>query len=109
MKIRELHDAFNADQSAAEEKYLGKILRAEGVSVYTGQSRYGTPVIEVADVAGGTHIATFVLPYDKRIRESFRRLKTIRIGAVVTVSGECRLYDKHDDYIVFKQCEVLNG
>ncbi len=109
MQIRELHSAFNTDQPAAERKYLGKIVQAQGVSLYVGESRYGTPIIEVSDVADGIHIATFVLPYDDRRMQSFKRLKSVRLGTTVVVSGECRLYDKHDDYIVFKQCEILNG
>ncbi|MFF3890486.1 hypothetical protein [Streptomyces sp. NPDC001914] len=107
MKIRDLHDEFTADRAAAERAYYGKYLTLEGISVRTGESQYGTPVVEVSDVDGGPHIATFVLPFDHRIKESFRLVRSVPLGVTVTVKGECRVFSEDGTVLVIKDCELL--
>lgn len=107
MNIRDLHDEFTADRATAERAYYGKFLTLEGVSIRTGESVYGTPVVEVSDVAGGRQLATFVLPFDHRIKESFKIVRSVPLGVPVTVRGECRVFSEDGTVLVIKQCEVL--
>jgi len=107
MNIRDLHDEFTVDRHAAEPKYYGKFLTVEGVSIRTGKSRYGTPVVEVSDRAGGPQLATFVLPFDHRIEDSFRQVHGVPLGVTVIVTGECRVFSADGTVLVFKECELL--
>ncbi|WP_443064917.1 OB-fold protein [Streptomyces sp. NBC_00576] len=107
MKIRDLHNEFAADRAAAERAYYGKFLTLEGISIRTGESQYGTPVVEVSDVPGGPHLAIFVLPFDHRIKESFRLVRSVPLGVTVTVRGECRVFSEDGTVLVIKECELL--
>ncbi|MFC9876175.1 OB-fold protein [Nocardia salmonicida] len=104
MNIRDLYNEFTADAAAAELAYYGKFLTLEGISIRTGESRYGTPVVEASDVPGGLQLATFVLPFDHRKEESFRLVRSVPLGVPVTVRGECRVFST---VLVIKQCELL--
>ncbi|MFD4430890.1 hypothetical protein [Nocardia sp. NPDC058497] len=107
MKIRDLHNEFTADRAAAERAYYGKFLTLEGISIRTGESRFGTPVMEVSDVPDGPHLAIFVLPFDHRKKESFRLVRSVPLGVTVTVRGECRVFSEDGTVLVIKQCELL--
>ncbi|MBK3568357.1 MULTISPECIES: hypothetical protein [unclassified Streptomyces] len=107
MKIRDLHNEFTADRAAAERAYYGKFLTLEGISIRTGESQYGTPVVEVSDTPGGPHLAIFVLPFDDRIKESFRLVRNVPLGVTVTVKGECRVFSEDGTVLVIKECEIL--
>ena len=107
MKIRDLHNEFTADRAAAARAYYGKFLTLEGISIRTGKSRFGTPVVEVSDVEGGPLLAIFVLPFDDRIKESFRLVRGVPLGVTVTVKGECRVFSEDGTVLVIKECELL--
>jgi hypothetical protein len=108
MKIRDLHNKFTADRAAAARAYYGKFLTLEGISIRTGKSRFGTPVVEVSDVEGGPLLAIFVLPFDDRIKESFRLVRGVPLGVSVTVKGECRVFSEDGTVLVIKECELLS-
>lgn len=107
MKIRDLHNEFRADRAAAERAYYGKFLNLEGISIRTGKSQYGTPVVDVSDTPGGPLLAIFVLPFDHRIRESFRIVRGVPLGVPVTVKGEVRVFSEDGTVLVIKQCQIL--
>jgi tRNA_anti-like len=107
MKIRDLHNKFTADRTAAERAYYGKFLTLEGISIRTGKSQFGTPVVEVSDVVGGPLLAIFVLPFEDRIKESFRLVRRVPLGVTVTVKGECRVFSDDGTVLVIKECELL--
>ena len=108
MKIRDLHNKFTADRAAAARAYYGKLLTLEGISIRTGKSRFGTPVVEVSDVVGGPLLAIFVLPFDDDlIKESFRLVRGVPLGVTVTVKGECRVFSEDGTVLVIKECELL--
>lgn len=108
MKIRDLHNEFTADRAAAERAYYGKFLTLEGISIRTGESQYGTPVVEVSDVPDGPLLAIFVLPFDHRIDESFELVHAVPLGVTVTVKGECRVFSEDGTTLVIKQCQLLS-
>lgn len=64
-------------------------------------------MVEVSDVPGGTYLAIFVLPFDHRIKDSFRIVRSIPLGVTVTVRGECRVFSEDGTVLVIKECEVL--
>jgi hypothetical protein len=107
MDIRDIHDEFTANRDTAERTHYGKILTVSGISIRTGESRYGTPVVEVSDVPEGPHLATFVFPFDHRIDESFRLVRSVPLGVTVTVQAECRVFSEDGTVLVFKECELL--
>ena len=79
----------------------------EGVSIRTGASEYGTPVVDVSDVAGGFHLAIFVLPFDHRLMKSFKLVRSVPLGVTVTVQGKCRVFSEDGTVLVIKQCKIL--
>jgi hypothetical protein len=107
MNIRDLHNEFAADRSAAERAYYGKFLTLTGISIRTGESQYGTPVVDVSDAPGGQHLAIFVLPFDHRKAASFRRVRSVPLGVAVTVKGECRVFSEDGTVLVIKECKIL--
>lgn len=107
MKIRELHNEFAADRTSAEHAYYGKFLTLEGVSIRTGKSQYGTPVVEVSDIPEGPILAIFVLPFDHQIKESFRLVRSVPLGVTVIVKGECRVFSEDGTVLVIKECKLL--
>jgi hypothetical protein len=107
MKIRDLHNEFTANRAAAARAYYGKFLTLEGISIRTGKSEYGTPVVEVSDVKGGPLLGIFVLPFDYRIVKSFRLVRGVPLGVTVTVKGKCRVFSDDGTVLVIKECELL--
>jgi hypothetical protein len=107
MDIRDLHNEFTANRRAAERAYYGKILTVNGISIRTGESQYGTPVVDVSDTPEGPHLAIFVLPFDHRIDDSFRLVRSVPLGITVTVKGECRVFSEDGTVLVFKECQIL--
>lgn len=107
IKIRDLHKEFTVNRAAAERAYYGKLLTLEGVSIRTGASEYGTPVVDVSDVAGGFHLAIFVLPFDHRLMKSFKLVRSVPLGVTVTVQGKCRVFSEDGTVLVIKQCKIL--
>jgi len=107
MDIRDLHNEFKANRRAAERAYYGKFLTLTGISIRTGESQYGTPVVDVSDTPGGPHLAIFVLPFDHRIEDSFRLVQSVPLGVTITVKGECRVFSEDGTVLVIKQCDIL--
>jgi hypothetical protein len=109
MDIRELHDAFTSDGGKAEHNYLGKDVTVVAYVLSTGRSEYGTPIVMASDRPGGEALAVFVLPFDRRIDDSFARLGSFTPGQRLQVTGECRMFDDGDCVIVFKDSELLEA
>jgi len=107
--IGTLHSTFANDRKNAEERYLGRVFRVDGIVTYAGESMYSTPAIEVSDRPEGSLKAVFVLPFGRDIGQSFRQLENLRPGQLVTVTGECRMVSDADGVLVFKECAIMNG
>lgn len=67
-----------------------------------------TPIVERSDEPGGETLAIFVLPYDQRIDASFDRLRSVRPGQRLRVTGECRMFSDGHDVLVFKNCRLVD-
>ncbi|WP_435742924.1 OB-fold protein [Microbacterium sp. PMB16] len=107
MDIDALYTAFEIDRRVAEAKYVGQIVTVEGVVLRAGESMFATPAVEVSERPDGELRAVFVLPFDRKIDESFRQLESIRRGQRIAVAGELRMVSDPGGVLVFKNCEIL--
>ncbi|MFF5075451.1 hypothetical protein ACFY36_00225 [Actinoplanes sp. NPDC000266] len=107
VEIRDLHNLFTADRSRAQDQCYGHTVTVRAVVLSTGASKYGTPAIEASDAAGGPHLGTFVLPYDGRRAESFRRLESVEDGREIVVTGSCNVFSDRTNVLIFKDTRIV--
>jgi hypothetical protein len=105
--VRDIHSMFIQHRETAEGTYRGKILTVEAYTLRAGESMYSTPVVEASDAPGGETLAIFVLPFGEGLRASFARLRTVRPGQRIRVSGECRMFSEDGNVLVFKDCRLI--
>jgi len=105
--VRDIYSMFIEHRETAEGTYRGKILTVEAYALRAGESMYSTPVVEASDAPDGETLAIFVLPFGEHLRASFARLRSVRPGQRIRVSGECRMFSDDGDVLVFKDCRLI--
>ena len=97
----DLLKAFIDNHNAAEEKYLGKTIRINGVVLATGISKYMTPNVELSDRKDGVTQVICVLP-----RLDVDKLSGFAPGQNVTMSG--RVYKHSSGRMIVKECGTVD-
>lgn len=98
---KELYDAFKKDETAASEKYGGKIITVKGFVVYTGPDVYTLPSVELSEKKGGKSRMLCVLPFS-----DYLKLRKVKKGEEVIITGQVRGFYEKGDQVLLKQCVI---
>lgn len=102
MNLKELHDAFENNESTALKKYGEKIVEIQGYVTYVGPDIYGLPSIELSDLKGGKTLALCVLP-----TLDYLQIRKYSKGEELLIKGKVRAYWEKRSQVVIKESKVL--
>ena len=93
-----LYDAYKRGEGSAYEKRM----EIEGVATFVGPDPYALPSVEVAESFEATSRVLCVLPFS-----DYLKLHKVSKRDHVVIRGNVLGFADRYDYVVVKQCEIL--
>ena len=98
IEAKVLYDAYKQGNGAAYEKRMEIV----GVATFVGPDPYALPSVEVAESAEASSRVLCVLPFS-----DYLKLRKVSKHDRVVIRGNVLGFADRYDYVVVKQCEIL--